>query len=68
MLSRRTLGEIADLNGAGGLVDAETSVVSRWLARDGYRTNLLRTEGGRVGIGVAVGGRQSAIVTPFCAP
>lgn len=57
-----------NLAGAGGLADAETNVVSRWLASDGHRANMLRTEFGRVGIGVAVGGRWGAVVTQLLAP
>lgn len=57
-----------NLAGAGGLADAETNVVSRWLASDGHRANMLRTEFGRVGIGVAVGGRWGAVVTQMFAP
>src|SRR5690606_24010485 len=51
-----------NLAGAGGLADAEANVLGRWLASDGHRVNLLRAEFGRVGIGVAVGGRWGAIV------
>ena len=57
-----------NLAGAGGLVDAEMNVVGRWLASDGHRANMLRTEFGRVGIGVAVGGRWGAVVTQLLAP
>jgi uncharacterized protein YkwD len=57
-----------NLAGAGGLADAEANVVGRWLASDGHRTNMLRTEFGRVGIGVAVGGRWGAVVTQLFAP
>ncbi|MCC7358078.1 MAG: CAP domain-containing protein [Anaerolineales bacterium] len=57
-----------NLAGAGGLADAESNVVGRWLASDGHRANMLRTEFGRVGIGVAVGGRWGAVVTQLFAP
>jgi uncharacterized protein YkwD len=57
-----------NLAGAGGLADAETNVVGRWLASEGHRANMLRTEFGRVGIGVAVGGRWGAVVTQLFAP
>jgi uncharacterized protein YkwD len=57
-----------NLAGAGGLADAEANVVGRWLASDGHRANMLRTEFGRVGIGVVVGGRWGAVVTQLFAP
>ena len=57
-----------NLAGAGGLADVEANVVGRWLASDGHRANMFRTEFGRVGIGVAVGGRWGAIVTQLFAP
>ena len=57
-----------NLAGAGGLADAEANVVGRWLASDGHRANILRTEFGRVGIGIAVGGRWGAVVTQLFAP
>lgn len=57
-----------NLAGAGSLEDAEANVVGRWLASDGHRENILRSEFGRIGIGVAVGGRWGAIVTQLFAP
>jgi uncharacterized protein YkwD len=57
-----------NLAGAAGLEDAQASVVSRWLASGGHRENILRAEFGRVGIGVAVGGRWGAVVTQLFAP
>jgi len=57
-----------NLAGASGLADAEANVVGRWLASDGHRENILRTEFGRIGIGVTVGGRWGAVVTQLFAP
>lgn len=57
-----------NLAGAGGLTDAEINVVGRWLASDGHRANMLRMEFGRVGIGVAIGGRWGAVVTQLLTP
>ena len=57
-----------NLAGAAGLADAEANVVNRWLASDGHRENVLRSEFGRIGIGVGIGGRWGAIVTQLFAP
>ncbi|MCC6189056.1 MAG: hypothetical protein IT318_08470 [Anaerolineales bacterium] len=57
-----------NIAGATSLSDAQANVVNRWMASDGHRENVLRPQFGRIGIGIAEGGRWGAIVTQLFAP
>ncbi len=57
-----------NIAGATSLADAQANTVSRWMASDGHRENILRPQFGRIGIGVSTGGQWGVIATQLFAP
>jgi uncharacterized protein YkwD len=65
-LRLRACGE--NLAASTSYADLEANAVDRWMDSEGHRENILRPEWGRIGIGLARGGRWGFVVTQLFAP